>query len=243
MPYTGKIVRTGPNLYSIDDPAAVKAIYGIGTRFIKSDWYDGWGDPRIELANIFALRKPDVHSRLRRKLANAYSMSTLVTYEPQVDQTIELFCTRLAEREGTGKPIDMAQFCQFYTFDVIGEVTVSELPFPLQFINNPPNVILGGYLVLQTLWLPRLRLRYRQHHPYHRSGRSAGYLPRHLPGMGSRMQASPTHPVQQTSSDVLSRAHLRRNTHIRGSTRRETRRRRTRHARHANKATRRHRQR
>lgn len=38
----GSIVRITPDHYSIDDPAAVKAIYGIGTKFSKSDWYYGW---------------------------------------------------------------------------------------------------------------------------------------------------------------------------------------------------------
>ena len=38
----GKVVRVAPGHYSIDDPAAVKQVYGIGTQFRKSDWYYGW---------------------------------------------------------------------------------------------------------------------------------------------------------------------------------------------------------
>jgi hypothetical protein len=38
----GAIVRVAPDHYSIDDPDAIKQIYGIGSRFPKSDWYEGW---------------------------------------------------------------------------------------------------------------------------------------------------------------------------------------------------------
>lgn len=36
----GKIVRLGPNLLSIADPAEINQIYGIGTKFIKSRFYE-----------------------------------------------------------------------------------------------------------------------------------------------------------------------------------------------------------
>src|SRR4051794_39734853 len=39
----GPIVRVGPNLYSIN--YADKAVYGIGSKFKKSDWYEGWKHP------------------------------------------------------------------------------------------------------------------------------------------------------------------------------------------------------
>lgn len=37
----GPIVRIGPDHYSISDPAAVKTVYGTGSKFVKSAWYDG----------------------------------------------------------------------------------------------------------------------------------------------------------------------------------------------------------
>src|ERR1700712_1929353 len=38
----GPIVRIAPDHFSIDDPDAIKQIYGIGSKFPKSDWYEGW---------------------------------------------------------------------------------------------------------------------------------------------------------------------------------------------------------
>lgn len=41
----GPVVRLGPNLYSISDAAAVKTVYGTGSKFPKSDWYESWRQP------------------------------------------------------------------------------------------------------------------------------------------------------------------------------------------------------
>jgi hypothetical protein len=41
----GPIVRVGPNHYSISDMAAIKTVYGTGSKFAKSAWYDGWKHP------------------------------------------------------------------------------------------------------------------------------------------------------------------------------------------------------
>ena len=41
----GPIVRIAPNQYSFSDISAVKTIYGTGSQFAKSAWYDGWRHP------------------------------------------------------------------------------------------------------------------------------------------------------------------------------------------------------
>lgn len=41
----GSIVRIAPNHYSISDASAIKTVYGTGSRFAKSAWYDGWKHP------------------------------------------------------------------------------------------------------------------------------------------------------------------------------------------------------
>lgn len=41
----GSIVRLAPNQYSISDPSAIKTVYGTGSRFAKSAWYDAWKHP------------------------------------------------------------------------------------------------------------------------------------------------------------------------------------------------------
>ncbi|PVH68466.1 hypothetical protein DL98DRAFT_395020, partial [Cadophora sp. DSE1049] len=84
----GKIVQIGPNLYSIDDSDAFKTIYGHGSQFTKSDWYAVWTPAAISELGLFTAKNISVHRAERRKMASMYSMSTLVSYEPFVDQCI-----------------------------------------------------------------------------------------------------------------------------------------------------------
>lgn len=63
------------------------------------------------------------HASQRRKYASAYSMSSLVTYEPYVDNCTELMVQRFSELAGSGRLINLAHWNQCYAFDVIGEIT------------------------------------------------------------------------------------------------------------------------
>lgn len=49
----GPVVRIAPDHYSISDRAAVKLVYGTGTKFTKSAWYEGWKHPSPERWTLF----------------------------------------------------------------------------------------------------------------------------------------------------------------------------------------------
>ncbi|KAL4892892.1 cytochrome P450 [Aspergillus ambiguus] len=120
----GPIVRIGPSKFSISDPAAVRALYAAGSKFPKSAFYFPFGDPHQ--ANLFSEQSIQAHSQKRRRLAGAYSMSALVTYEESVDMCNATLCRRLAEFAETQTPINIPDWMQFYAFDVIGEITTSQ---------------------------------------------------------------------------------------------------------------------
>lgn len=65
----GPVVRIAPNEYSLDDPAAVKAIYGLGTAFTKGPWYTASGLPFKRDWNMFQMPENDKHIQIRKKLA------------------------------------------------------------------------------------------------------------------------------------------------------------------------------
>ncbi|GAW15137.1 hypothetical protein ANO14919_045460 [Xylariales sp. No.14919] len=118
----GAVVRYGPNRYSIADPEAQATIYGHGTKFAKSSWYDAWTPPGGW--NLFADRSIARHADTRRQLQSTYSMTSLVSYEPYVDQCADVFAQRLAEMSGGGgEAVDMGHWMQCYAFDVIGQIT------------------------------------------------------------------------------------------------------------------------
>lgn len=54
-----------------------------------------------------------------------YSMSSLVGYEPYVDNCVDIICEKLQSHSEKKHTIDMTKWHQWYAFDVIGEITVS----------------------------------------------------------------------------------------------------------------------
>ncbi|KAJ5089198.1 hypothetical protein N7532_007882 [Penicillium argentinense] len=120
----GPVVRVAPNQYSISDPAAIKTIYGTGSRFAKSAWYDGWKHPKQW--TVFSDRDIRRHADTRKRFAGLYSMSSLVHYEPFVDHCADLFDRRLAEFSQDKKSFNMGHWFQCYAFDVIGNITFGE---------------------------------------------------------------------------------------------------------------------
>ncbi|KAL1645594.1 hypothetical protein SLS61_008277 [Didymella pomorum] len=134
----GKLVRTAPNEVSVSDPAAIKTIYGAGSKFRKSDWYSVWQGHRT--FDLFGERDEKVHGKQRRLVSNIYSLDQLKKMEPYVDNTLTLFLNRLEEVRKQGA-IDMGKWAQMFAFgktrvidlcmklitplDVIGEVTFS----------------------------------------------------------------------------------------------------------------------
>ena len=122
---TGPVVRIAPNRYSIDDPEAIKQVYGHGTKFVKSAFYHTFTSPDPQNYNLFALTNPERHSKERRKVASLYSMSTLVSYEQYVDSCNSVLCERLQDLASSGELVNVPNWMQFYAFDVIGEISVS----------------------------------------------------------------------------------------------------------------------
>lgn len=126
----GPVVRLAPNLYSISEPD--KTVYGIKSAFTKSDWYDCWKHPDPKMFNLFADRDVKRHAETRRKFQSMYSLSTLKSYEPYVDECAEILKERLNEaasgvQTGSwGGVLDIGHWMQCYAFDVIGNITYSE---------------------------------------------------------------------------------------------------------------------
>ena len=76
---------------------------------------------------IFATQDPVIHQTLKRPVANAYSLSALVSLESRVDSTMEVFCTQLTERFVDKQQVcDLGKWLQMFAFDVIGELTFSK---------------------------------------------------------------------------------------------------------------------
>jgi hypothetical protein len=72
------------------------------------------------LENLFNTTREDFHATIRRPVASAYSMTTLLRYEPFVDNTSQVFLRRLNQLYAdTGKVCDLGTWLQYYAFDVM----------------------------------------------------------------------------------------------------------------------------
>lgn len=119
----GPLVRLGPKLVSIDDPGALKTIYGIGSKFPKSDWYYAWRVPGPGNFTLFADQDMARHANTRKRFQNLYSMTSLVSYETFVDECADIFAKRLQEIADAGEQVNMGHWFQCYAFDVIACIT------------------------------------------------------------------------------------------------------------------------
>ena len=60
---------------------------------------------------------------MKRSIAQAFSMSTLVVLEPMTNECIRVFMRKMYEHQG--EPIDFGVWLQWYAFDVITSLTFS----------------------------------------------------------------------------------------------------------------------
>jgi cytochrome P450 len=78
--------------------------------------------------NLFSTRDPMYHREQKKKVAGAFSMTSLLECEAAVDSCTKLFLSRLDQMASSAprKIIDLGAWLQYYAFDVVGEVTFAQ---------------------------------------------------------------------------------------------------------------------
>ncbi|KIX93851.1 uncharacterized protein Z520_10476 [Fonsecaea multimorphosa CBS 102226] len=121
----GDIVRIAPDEVSISDPEAIKIIYGIKSGFVKTDFYDEFQAMKPH-RDHFSRRDEKVHADRRRYVNNLYSMTTILESEQCIDSCSEVFLPKMAKHADQCTVVDLGEWIQWYTFDVIGELFFGE---------------------------------------------------------------------------------------------------------------------
>ncbi|RFU27151.1 hypothetical protein B7463_g9175, partial [Scytalidium lignicola] len=119
----GPIVRIQPRHVSFADPRAVQEIYGHNSPMIKDDWYLALSGG--EYNNIVSTRDRQEHTRKRRYVANGFSQRNIVNMEPMVAGKVDLLLKRLDGAAEGREAIDLRQWLNFFTFDVISSMAFS----------------------------------------------------------------------------------------------------------------------
>lgn len=119
--YNSPVVRVGPRVVSVSDPGWIPKIYSLTTEFRKTHFNDMFILPYHGQYtwSLFTTQDEKYHQTYKRPIANAYSMSTLVEFEPFVDTTTKLFMQRLDEFVESGAEVDFGLWLQMYAFDVM----------------------------------------------------------------------------------------------------------------------------
>ncbi|KAK0666429.1 putative cytochrome P450 pisatin demethylase-like protein [Cercophora samala] len=116
----GPIIRIASNEVSISDPTVIKAIYGAGTTFTKTEFYSAFSMPWARFPEHFCNIDPHSHGERRKLVNHVYTMTNVGRYEPAVEECIELLAQRVKDASESGRPTDMALWLRYYAFDVIG---------------------------------------------------------------------------------------------------------------------------
>ncbi|KNG84908.1 benzoate 4-monooxygenase cytochrome P450 [Aspergillus nomiae NRRL 13137] len=125
----GTAVRMGPNVLSLSDPSLIPHVFNSKNPWMKSNMYNV-NDvivSGVRLKNLFSNQDEKWHSTYIRPVKGLYSMTKVQEMEPGVDMTINLFMDILRERfVEKGRPCDMADYLNFFAWDVMSEITFSE---------------------------------------------------------------------------------------------------------------------
>lgn len=145
----GDFVRFGPNMISIGDPAAIPTVYPMRPGFPKSNFYRTlmpYTKKGGALPAVFNTRDEKLHKQIKNPIGPFFSMSSVVTYEPFVNEVLEIMCKQLDERFVSSAQIfDLGEWLQFFAFDVMGTLTFSKRYGFLETGQDVKNV-------LATIW-------------------------------------------------------------------------------------------
>lgn len=142
--YRSKLVRIGPNMVSCADPAGLKLIYGLkrvfpkvrlivvirrrgkssrsdhATQSIHYRVQNQFSTGGVMTQNISAVLDEPHHARMKRAVANAYAMTSLVEFEPLIDSTSTTFVNEIATRfADQGSECPLHDWLQMYAFDIM----------------------------------------------------------------------------------------------------------------------------
>jgi len=122
----GPVVRVSPNELSFCGPDAYEDIYGFRSHDEPMEKDPIWTGAMMtlngEMAMVYAPR--DVHARQRRAFSHPLSNTSVMQQEPLLQQHIRIFISQLGEFERAGKPLNIKDWYNFLTLDVMSDLYV-----------------------------------------------------------------------------------------------------------------------
>ncbi|EPQ28073.1 uncharacterized protein PFL1_04400 [Pseudozyma flocculosa PF-1] len=113
-------IRIGRNRILTVDPDTVQQVYGLKTRFAKSELYSFIKPGKQE--SLFTTRDFERHARLRSQCGAAYAMKALLELEGCVDANLATLLDNLDADADAGRPVDLEQVFRFFAVDVVTDL-------------------------------------------------------------------------------------------------------------------------
>ncbi|KAJ2903204.1 benzoate 4-monooxygenase cytochrome P450 [Zalerion maritima] len=126
----GPVLRLMPNELAFTDPEGWRDIYGHRQghpQFHKDPIHVG-SVQDIPGSTTLTMADDNNHSRQRRTLAHAFSQKALLEQEPIIRGYVDLFVDRLKSLSKSARPVNMCDYFNYTTFDIIGDMAFGE-PF------------------------------------------------------------------------------------------------------------------
>jgi hypothetical protein len=117
----GPIVRVGPSVVSVAEPAAIKTIYGVGTKFFKGQWYQHLLADNPGQKNLLGVTDKAEHKRMRRVVDPMYTLKALRESEALFEDPISAFVAEMRARKG--QTVNMADWTIVAAIDAFAAVS------------------------------------------------------------------------------------------------------------------------
>lgn len=111
----GPLVRIGPEEIACADPEAIRKIYSTSKPLTKASFYSIWQNKSFsKYPDNFSNTDEELHNERRRIVNNVYSMSTILSLEPYIDNCSALFIKRMGEFADSRTVVDLGDWLQWY---------------------------------------------------------------------------------------------------------------------------------
>lgn len=116
----GPVIRVGPNEVAFNSLSAMRAIYGAGSGFERTNFYDMFS--AYGRKNMFSFGSVKEHGERKKLFAHAYAKSTILRGETArtIEAKVRKFM-QLLEREVGDQPTDIFPILHYFSLDNITE--------------------------------------------------------------------------------------------------------------------------
>ncbi|KAF3031966.1 hypothetical protein E8E11_001884 [Didymella keratinophila] len=123
----GPIVRIAPDEVAIADPEAIRTIYAAHSGFTKTDFYLPFRATWGRYPDAFTNLNERQHAERRKIISSSYSMTSIEKLEDKIDRCTQVLVKKFGECAENDASVDLSEWVQWYTFDVVGELFFSHM--------------------------------------------------------------------------------------------------------------------